>query len=132
MTDSAPQLPRTAADADVFARRWVAEWNALDVESVLAHFDDASRFTSPRAAATTGEATLTGKDALRAYWLTALAKIQSLQFTLDRALWDAERSDLAVVYVAAINGVTTRACEIMRFNADGLVIEGEALYGAAL
>lgn len=132
MSETADHAIRSADDAAAFARRWINEWNALDVEAVLAHFDGAARFTSPKAAVTSGRATLEGKDALRAYWLAALSRVESLRFTLDRALWDAERSELVIVYVAAINGVTNRACEVMRFNADGLVMEGEALYGATL
>jgi hypothetical protein len=124
--------PMTAADAATFAAGWIATWNDKDVETVLSHFDEAARFTSPKAAATVGRATVEGKAALRAYWTAAVVRIESIHFTLDRALWDATRSELTVVYTAEINGKRNRACEFMRFNDAGLVIEGEAMYGADL
>jgi hypothetical protein len=119
-----------ARDASAYAEAWTAAWNRRDVEEVLSHFDEDCRFTSPRAQTTVGRATVEGKEALRVYWNTALSRITSLCFTLDRALWDPERRTVAVLYNAEINGQRTRACEVMRFNAAGLVVEGEGLYGA--
>jgi hypothetical protein len=37
---------------------------------------------------------------------------------------------LAYTGDATLNGVTTRACELMRFDANGRQTWGEALYGA--
>jgi ketosteroid isomerase-like protein len=34
-------------DADAFAARWCADWNAHDLEALLAHFTDDVVFTSP-------------------------------------------------------------------------------------
>ena len=119
-------------EAEAFARRWVEHWNAQDVEAVLSHFADGARFTSPKAAATVGAATLSGKDAVRAYWRAAVARIETLRFTLDRVLWDEGRSELAIIYDAAIDGQRNRACELLRFDGAGRVVEGEAMYGAVL
>lgn len=121
----------THAEAEAFARRWVEHWNALDVEAVLSHFDDGARFTSPRAAARVGTATVEGKDALRAYWDASKTQISAIRFTLDHMLWDAERQELAIVYDAEINGQRNRACEFLRFNGDGRAVQGEAMYGAS-
>ena len=120
------------ADAHAFAREWIASWNARDVESVLSHYDDTARFTSPKAAVRVGSATVTGKDALRAYWLAAIALIDAIHFELDHALWDPDRRELVVVYDADINGQRNRACELMQFGASGQILWGEAMYGAAL
>lgn len=122
----------THSGINAFARRWTEEWNRKDVAAVLAHFSDDARFTSPKAAAAAGKATVTGKDQLRDYWMTALSRITSIHFALDHAVWDAERRELLIVYTADINGVRNRACELMRFNDAGKVVEGEAMYGAAL
>jgi hypothetical protein len=113
-----------------FARRWVAAWNRRDIEAVVAHFSEDARFTSPRAAERTGRATVVGRPALAAYWQGARA-LPSLHFTLDRVLWDAEKREGAILYLADLGGKRLRAVEIMRFGADGLIAEGEALYGAA-
>jgi steroid delta-isomerase len=112
------------------ARHWIAAWNARDVETVLAHFADSARFTSPKAVAATGKGSVEGKSELRKYWESRLALIQSLRFTLDRVLWDEESRTATIVYVADINGQPLRACEMLRFGADGLAVEGEAMYGA--
>lgn len=121
--------PQTGADMADFARRWIAEWNRRDIAAVLAHFADDARFTSPRAAERTGRATVIGRTALAAYWQGAL-RLPSLHFTLDRTLWDAERREGAILYLADLGGTRRRAVEILRFGPDGLVAEGEALYGA--
>jgi hypothetical protein len=113
-----------------FARAWVAHWNARDLDSILAHFSDDVRFTSPTAAATVGTATITGKAALRAYWQARLGQVRSLHFTLDRALWDERAGELVIIYENTADGRRRRACEVMRFTAAGLVAEAEALYGA--
>ena len=114
------------------ARHWIESWNARDIEAVLTHFDEAVRFTSPKAATFTGRALVEGKEALRAYWRTALERITSLRFTLDHALWDEARRTLAIVYVAELNGQRSRACEFLRMGTGEKAIEGEAMYGAAL
>jgi hypothetical protein len=122
----------TQAEARALAEHWIESWNALDVEAVLTHFDETVRFTSPRAVAVTGRAVVEGKQALRDYWQAALARITSLRFALDHALWDDARRTLAIVYVAELNGQRSRACEFLRFGESNHAIEGEAMYGAAL
>ena len=122
----------THDEATDFARRWAALWNVKDVEGVLAHFTEGARFTSPRAALTVGAATVVGKEALRTYWTTAAARIETIHFTLDRAVWDPAHRELVIVYDAELNGQKNRACELMRFDDSGYVVEGEAMYGAAL
>jgi hypothetical protein len=120
----------TPEQAEAFAREWIANWNRGDVEAVLAHFAPNARFISPRALAYTGNATVEGIDALRAYWRGARERVPELRFTLDHALYDPARRELCVVYDATLNGVTTRACELMRFDTNGRQTWGEALYGA--
>ncbi len=120
----------TREGAEALAARWVVEWNRKDVEAVLAHFDEGVRFTSPRAAAVVGTATLAGKGALRDYWNAAAARIETIRFTLAHTVWDEERQELVIVYQGEIDGRSFRACEFMRFGAAGLVVEGEAMYGA--
>jgi len=119
-------------DPDAFARDWVATWNARDVERVLAHYRDDARFVSPTATRVTGSPIVEGKAALRAYWTKALTLIGALTFSLDHAVWDERRRELVIVYNRDIAGKRDRACEIFRFDEDGLVSGGEALYGVEL
>ncbi len=114
------------------AERWIADWNRRDVDAVLSVFADGARFTSPKALAIAGSATLEGKAALTAYWREAMRRISTIEFRLDYVLCDVERREMVVVYEANLNGNKNRACEFMRFDAAGRQIEGEAMYGGPL
>jgi len=113
-----------------FAAAWIANWNARDVEAVLAHFRDDCVFVSPVAQAVVGAARIEGKAALRAYWTAALKQYPSLHFTLDDVVWDEERRTLAVMYTSRAGGRVTSSSEIMTFDAHGKQILGRAYYGA--
>jgi ketosteroid isomerase-like protein len=121
----------THEEADTFAARWADAWNARDVETVLEHFHDDIVFTSPTALAVVGVPTVRGKDALRAYWLKALARVTSLHFSVDRTLWDPARRELAIIYTSGREGQTRRVSENLRFDAHGLVVEAEVFHGVS-
>lgn len=112
-----------------FAVQWAEAWNRRDVEAVLAHFHDDVVFTSPTALAVVGSATVRGKPALRDYWNTAMGRITSLRFTVDRTLWDPQRRELAIVYVADIEGKSRRVSENLKFDEAGLVVSAEVFHG---
>ena len=114
-----------------YVEDWIDAWNGRDIETVLEHFSDDVRFSSPAAGRVVGNPTVTGKAALRSYWLAALERIEDLRFTLDRALWDDERNELAIVYYREVNGQRDKACELLMFDTSGQVTQGEAMYGVA-
>jgi ketosteroid isomerase-like protein len=113
-----------------FAHAWAASWSRRDIEEVLAHFHDDILFTSPTALAVTGSAVVKGKDALRAYWGSAMARIQTIQFDVDRVLWDAGRRELAIIYTARINGTMRKVSENLVFDGADRVITAEVFHGA--
>jgi len=117
------------AEAERYAQRWIADWNARDLDAVLAHFDDEVVFSSPRALAVVGVPTVRGKAALRAYWTKALGAIRSLRFSLDRIAFDPATSELAIFYDRAVDGRVDRAAEVLRFGASGRVVGAEVLHG---
>lgn len=117
------------ADAQRFAERWVAAWNARDLEAVLAWFEDDVIFTSPRALAVAGVPTVRGKAALRAYWMRALAAIRSLIFRLDRIAFDPSTLELAILYDRDADGRVDRAAEVLRFGSSGRVASAEVFHG---
>lgn len=121
-----------AEQARAFAERWTTDWSRLDVEAVLSHYVDDVIFVSPKAATLVGKSRIEGKQALRAYWMTAVQKIQSIQFTLDYVTWDGAQRILTVVYQANLGGTRTRAVEISRFDERDQIVAGEAFYGAAV
>ncbi len=117
-------------NAQSFADRWISDWNRKDVEAVLSHFREDVIFTSPRAKALFGSPRMEGKAKLREYWETAVSRIQKLQFTLHYVISDGDQ--MAIVYVAEIDGKRLRAVEFLVFGEDGLVSEGEGMYGVEL
>lgn len=119
----------THSDAEKFAAEWAAAWNRRDAEAVLAHFHDDIVFTSPTALAVIGSPVVRGKDALRAYWSTALERISSIQFTVTRVLWDSVHRELAIIYVAHIDGRTRTVSENLIFGVDGRVATADVFHG---
>lgn len=117
-------------DARAFAEQWISDWNRKDVEAVLSHFSESVVFTSARAKAILGSPRVEGKSKLREYWTTAISQIQTLRFTLNYVIREADH--MAIVYIAEINGKRLRAVEFLTFGEDGLVREGEAMYGVEL
>ena len=122
-------MTMTRDQCERFAVRWAEAWNARAVETVLEHFHPNVVFTSPTTLAVTGSPTVHGKQALRAYWTSALTRISSLVFTLDYILWDPARRELAIIYTSEINGQTKRVSENLRFNEQGQVVAGEVFHG---
>ena len=69
------------AEAQAFARQWVKDWNAHDVDALLEHFTDDVVFTSPVAIRIFGgDGVLRGKEALRKYWSEGVRLIPDLHF----------------------------------------------------
>ena len=122
----------TRADAEKFAEDWAQAWNRRDVESVLAHFRDDIIFASPTALAVTGSSVVHGKDALREYWTKALARTGSIEFRVIRVLWDAASRELAIIYLAAIDGRSGTVSENLIFDVDGLVATAEVFHGVPM
>jgi len=75
----------TMPDPRRYAEEWIEAWNARDVEAVLAHFHDNAVFSSP-IALKLGHGTqgaVSGKDAIRRYWTSALQLNPELRFRID-------------------------------------------------
>jgi ketosteroid isomerase-like protein len=117
-------------DAEAFAAAWAEAWNSRDLEAVLAHFHEDVAFTSPTALAVVGTSTVRGKEALRAYWTTALERIESLRFDVDRVLWDPARRELAIVYTSAIDGRSRKVSENLVFDGARRVVTADVFHGA--
>jgi len=71
-------------DPTTFAATWIADWNAHDVERILAHYAEDVVFHSPKVAVRTkGEKTFfTSREELRPYFGFAFQIRPQLQFTL--------------------------------------------------
>src|SRR4051794_23614650 len=98
---------------------WIAAWNRRDVNAVLCPFAEEARFVSPKAAEIAGTTVLEGRQVIGDYWRQALDRIGTLRFRLGHVTCDVERQEAVVFYEATLGGVTVRARELMRFNAEG-------------
>lgn len=74
----APYTPRmmTKERAESFARSWYGAWNASDLDAMMAHYSPGIEHSSPFIARfnESGEPTLRGSDAVRAYFGRALQR----------------------------------------------------------
>jgi hypothetical protein len=69
------------AEARGFTEQWLKDWNAHDVDALLAHFTDDVVFTSPTAVRLLGgDGVIRGKEALRKYWSEGIRLIPDLHF----------------------------------------------------
>lgn len=111
-------------DAVAFSERWVQNWNAHDVEAVLADFHDDVVFTSPVAAELFPETrgVVRGKAALRRYWTGALARIPDLRFAVDGVY-----QGIDTIVIAYRNQNGDSVSEVLTFL-DGAIIEGHGTY----
>ncbi len=124
-------MEMTRETGETFAARWAEAWNRRAVEAVLEHFHEEVVFTSPTALAVVGSPVVRGKDALRAYWTAALARVGSLRFDVDHVLWDSARRELAIIYTSDIDGRTRRVSENLTFNEHGQVVAAEVFHGVS-
>ncbi|MEO0981496.1 MAG: nuclear transport factor 2 family protein [Pseudomonadota bacterium] len=115
----------TRAEAEAFARAWIAAWNDKDLGEILSHYADNVVFHSPRIADVLGEpkAALTGIAALRAYWEKAAAGAPDLYFELDAIFTSSDA--LTVLYT---NHRDQQVTETFLFDAEGKVRESVAAY----
>ena len=112
-------------DAAAFSKAWLDDWNAHDLDAIVAHYAEKVVFRSPKVARYTGGKTdrLDGKGALRAYFAAGLAFRPDLQFSAPHACWDG--TGLALIYKGE-DGRT--AVETMTLDADGRVAEARVFY----
>lgn len=122
--DLSGRADRSAPEPQSFAERWIAAWNARDVEAVLRDYADDVVFTSPTAARYVRESggTLRGKDALRRYWTIALDANPELRFELVAVY--AGVDTLVLEHRTQLTGLVS---EVLTFR-DGLVSVSHATH----
>ncbi len=110
-------------EAQAFARQWVTDWNAHDVDALLEHFTDDVVFTSPVAVRILGgDGVIRGKEALRGYWSEGLRLIPDLRFEVLAVY--AGVSTLVINYRNQAGGLVS---EVLTFEGS-LVKEGHGTY----
>jgi ketosteroid isomerase-like protein len=110
-------------EAQAFARQWVRDWNAHDVDALLEHFADDVVFTSPVAFRILGgDGVIRGKAALRQYWSEGIRLIPDLRFEVLAVYVGV--NTLVINYRNQAGGVVS---EVLIFEGS-LVREGHGTY----
>lgn len=111
-------------DWTTFAAQWCADWNAHDLDRILAHFADDIVFTSPVAASLVPDSggRIVGKPALRAYWEEGLRRIPDLHFTIEHVFGGVDT--LVIQYR---NQKGARVSEVLVVE-NGKVVRGAGTY----
>jgi predicted ester cyclase len=108
----------TIDEARNLADRWVAAWNAHDLDLIITHYEDTVELTSPVAAQLLGtsDGKVVGKVSLKAYFRRGLEAYPELHFRLADVLCGVNS---VVLYY--INQKGTRTAEFMELSATGKV-----------
>lgn len=110
-------------EAQAFAQQWVTDWNAHDIDALMAHFTEDVVFSSPVAIRILGgDGVIRGKAALRHYWSEGIRLIPDLHFEV-LAVYVGIRT-LVINYRNQAGGVV---CEVLTFDGP-LVSEGHGTY----
>jgi hypothetical protein len=116
--------------AAAFAEEWAQAWNSGDLDRILNHYADDFEMASPLMRERMGveSGRLKGKAAIGAYWAIGLSAKPPLRFEILDVL--AGIDVMGIYYLNVTRRL--RVLERLRFNADGLVVEAEALWGEAV
>jgi ketosteroid isomerase-like protein len=104
----------TRDEAWKLAEHWIVAWNAHDLDSIMAHYEDVIELTSPVAAQLLGtsDGKVVGKANVRAYFQRGLKAYPELHFRLEDVLWGVNS---VVLYYTNHEGTRTefhfRECE---------------------
>ncbi len=119
------------SEAASYAARWAENWNRVNIDAIADGFADDGEMRSPHAVKIVGDATVRGREAIRAYWRALYGHVTNPQLTLEDIAFDEFTQRLIVWWRADLPSGTFRASEMMQFNAAGEVVRSEAYYGAA-
>jgi hypothetical protein len=110
--------------AQAFAREWVNAWNSHDLNEILRHYADDFAMTSPvmTKLLNVPGGTLTGIDAVRAYWKMALELNPQLHFELLNVFTGVDS------IVLNYKGHRGLSAEVFFFNSDNQVRKAVAHY----
>ena len=114
--------------AEAFARHWIVDWNAHDLEHILAHYADDFEMTSPLIVERMGVSSgrLRGKEAIRSYWSQGLAATPLLRFELLNVMVGVHA--VAIVYDSVT--LSRTVIERIEFDEQRRAVRAEALHGA--
>jgi hypothetical protein len=111
------------------ARAWLACFETHDVEALVALYAEGARHTSPKLRVQRPETGgfLIGRDALRAWWSDAFARIPQLRYVETQLTADSER--VFMEYVRHAPGdADLPVAEVLECK-DGLIVASRVFHG---
>ena len=117
-------------EAASYAAVWAENWNCVRIDVVADGFAEDGEMRSPHAVKLTGDATVRGREAIRAYWHKLYGHVTNPCLMLEDIAFDEFTQRLIVWWRADLPSGSLRASEMMQFNAAGEVTRSEAYYGA--
>lgn len=119
------------SEAASYAAAWAENWNRINIDAVADGFAEDGEMRSPHAVKIVGDATVRGREAIRAYWRALYGHVTNPRLLLEDIAFDEFTQRLIVWWRADLPSGCCRASEMMQFNAAGEVVRSEAYYGAA-
>lgn len=124
MSTVAPEHPNRR-----IAIAWFAAFNAHDLEALLALYADDAEHFSPKLLARHPETkgVVRGKDALRAWWKDAFARLPSLRYEILKLTVDEEQ--VFMEYIRHVEGeADLRVGEVLEIG-KGVIIASRVYHG---
>jgi len=122
--------PLTAAEATAtapLAERWLAAWNAHDLNAILALYAADARHTSKRVRLLGGsDETLHGRDAIAAYFRRGIERYPSLRFE-PMSVSTGPRT-VVIEYQRHGTEETESAVELLETNSDGMIVHSRVYH----
>lgn len=115
-----------------WAELWLSCWNDRDFDTLLALHREDARFEASGIEGDPGRDRITRVEAFKRHWAAVAWGIHSVPAELDHVVWDPEARQLAIVYVASLDGTRVRGCDLLILDADSHVVTGEPCVGSVL
>ena len=127
MVHRRPLAPHEAIATAPLAERWLAAWNAHDVDRIMALYADEARHTSKRVRHLGGaDETLLGRDAIADYFRRGLQHYPTLRF--EPISVSSGPRTIVIEYRRFGVDAEEPTVELLEVNADGLIVHSRVYH----
>jgi len=116
-------MPWTGQEAVAFVEHHIEVWNKHDLEEILQLYTEDVELVSPFAGQVVGSDVVRGREGLRKYFGTALARNPDLRFEIVDVL---RCVDSVTIYMRSVGG--RMVAEVLFVNDEGLISKVLAHY----
>jgi serine 3-dehydrogenase len=129
LTHRRPLSPAEAVQTEPLASRWLAAWNAHDLEAILALYAGDARHTSERVKAMGGASdTVQGRDAIADYFRRGLERFPDLRF--DPISVSTGPRTIVIEYMRHNVGRAEPTVELLETGEDGLILHSRVYHAS--